>query len=462
MDKTRLYIGLETKVREFDAKLLLSCVAAEAGYDVVLGQQKTFLRRLGEMPEGIFLNKSISPSKARKYEHYARLGFKLVAYDEEGLAPFNADEYQKRRVSIGSLKPLEYFFAWGQWQRDVILEKAPAAHKKVVPVGHPRVDLTRKELRGFYEDEVNALCNRYGRFILINTNFSFYNHFRGRDFEVILRQKTKAGKVVDEEQRNYYRQVSEHKKVLFYKFADMVVHIRERFPERAVVLRPHPSEDHDYWRAVLPQDEQIHVVHEGNVLPWIMASDVMIHNSCTTGIEAFLLQQPVLTYRPVQDQELEIPLPNILSEQALSIEELLDKIERCRTDERSRQATEETKKREIATGYIDGLDGPLSCDRIVECLQQIQCSGKTLSTFSYHLYTKAKKFRNTLYHQMKQMLKPHHTEGDYRTDYRRQKFPGITVAEVQQAIGKFQRVTGRFSTLQVISIEKDMMRIIRK
>ncbi len=114
MEKTRLYIGLETKVREFDAKLLLSCVAAEAGYDVVLGQQKMFLNRLENMPRGILLSKSISPSKAKKYVHYNKLGFKLVAYDEEGLAPFNADEYQKRRVSVDSLKPLEYFFAWGQ------------------------------------------------------------------------------------------------------------------------------------------------------------------------------------------------------------------------------------------------------------------------------------------------------------------------------------------------------------
>ena len=53
MEKTRLYIGIETKVREFDAKLLLACVAAEAGYEVVLGQQKVFLKRLENMPQGI-------------------------------------------------------------------------------------------------------------------------------------------------------------------------------------------------------------------------------------------------------------------------------------------------------------------------------------------------------------------------------------------------------------------------
>ena len=63
MQATRLYIGVETKAREFDAKLLLACAAAEAGFDTVLGQQKIFVKHLAAMPRGIWLNKSISPSK---------------------------------------------------------------------------------------------------------------------------------------------------------------------------------------------------------------------------------------------------------------------------------------------------------------------------------------------------------------------------------------------------------------
>jgi len=456
MKKPRLYIGIETKVREFDAKLLLSCVAAEAGYDVVLGQQKMFLKRLGEMPEGILLNKSISPVKAQKYVHYRKLGFKLVAYDEEGLAPFNADEYQKRRVSVDSLKPLEYFFAWGQWQKGVILEKAPMEEAKIVPVGHPRVDLTRRELRAFYDDDVKALRDRYDRFVLINTNFSFYNHFQNRDFEVILRQKTKAGKVVDEEQREYYRKVSAHKKALFYEFAEMVVKIHERFPDISIVLRPHPSENHDYWREVLPNDEKIHVVYEGNVIPWIIAADVMIHNSCSTGIEGYLLEQPVISYRPVQAEELEIPLPNMLSEQALTLDALLNMLEQHFTNNRDSQAAADTGKREIASRYITGLNGPLSCERIIASLDTVQIPQKTMKIASYQLYTKMKDVRNSIVGMLRQKAKDAH-----KIKYRLQKFPGIEVDEVQQAISKFYCLTGRFSDVRVNQLEKNLLRITR-
>lgn len=458
MEKTRLYIGIETKVRELDAKLLLACVAAEAGYTVILGKQKMFLKRIGKIPKGILLFKSISlPSKAREYKHYKKLGFRLVAYDEEGLVPFNADEYKKRRISVDSLKLLEYFFAWGAWQKDLMLEKVPMEEPKIVPVGHPRVDLTRKELRAFYDDDVKALRDRYGQFILINTNFAFYNHFRGRDFEIVLRQQIKAGKVVDEEQREYYRKVSKYKKVLFYEFADMVARIRERFPSITVVLRPHPSEDHEYWRQVLPQDEKIHVVHEGTVLPWILASEVVIHNSCTTGIEGYLLEQPVIAYRPVQSEEVELPLPNLLSEQALTLDALLDMLEQLLTNNQGSQVGADGKKREIIARYISGLDGPLSCERIIAILNTVQIPEKTVKIASYQLYTKMKNVRNSVVRMLRQKTKETH-----EMKYQSQKFPGIVLDEVQQSITKLQHVTGRFSGVRAVQLEENMLQITSK
>lgn len=461
MDRPKLYIGIETTVRELDAKLLLACVAAESGYEVWLGRQKMFLQRLEEMPQGILLNKSISPRKATKYAHYRKLGFPLVAYDEEGLAPFSADEYQKRRIAVDSLKQLEYFFAWGDWQRNVIGQKAPGELKKVIPVGHPRVDLTRREVRGFYRDEVDRLRERYGTFVLINTNFSFYNHFQGRDFEAFLKVKTRAGKVADDDQRQYYWRVHEHKKTLFYAFADMVVKLRERFPEATVILRPHPSEDHEYWRQTLPQDEKIQVVHEGTVLPWILASEVMIHNSCTTGIEGYLLEQPVIAYRPVQEDDLEFFLTNAVSDQVFDSDTLLQKVEQFLTHEASADATTAlNEKRKVVDQYIVGIDGPLSCERIVEYLKQIQFPKQhTFSSILYQQYVRLKKAKVAIYKGLIQRNSSESRQEAERKKYTKQKFRGLPAEDVRQLIGKFQQATQRFSHVQVTPLEKDLLKI---
>ncbi|PIE36574.1 hypothetical protein CSA56_00030 [candidate division KSB3 bacterium] len=460
MNNTRLYIGVETKAREFDAKLLLACFAAEAGFDTVLGQQKIFVKRLAEMPRGIWINKSISPSKTEAYKHYKKLGVILAGYDEEGLAPFNADEYKKRRISVESLRQLECFFAWGQWQADVIAERAPSEAHRVVQVGHPRVDLTRREFRAFYDDEVKKIREQYGQFLLINTNFSFYNHFHGKDGKIAMFEK--AGKIADEAQRDYYLRLRDHKKTLFYEFAEIVRILRRRFPDATVVLRPHPSENHDYWREILPQDGKTHVVYEGTVLPWLMAADVMIHNSCSTGIEGYLLERPVITYRPIQAEEFENTLPNLLSEHALSREELLQKVEYYLTRDRSVELPADEEKRRIAGRYIASLDGPFSCERTVERLSHIQREAKPLEIFSYRAFVEMKRIAKGV---LRRILRrqPVSTATTKRQDeYRSQKFPGISLGEIQQGLIKYQQITGRFSDLRVAQIGKNLFQFERK
>ena len=43
--------------------------------------------------------------------------------------------------------------------------------------GNPRGDLLRPEMRAFYNKDVGQICNTYGQFILINTNFNHVNAF---------------------------------------------------------------------------------------------------------------------------------------------------------------------------------------------------------------------------------------------------------------------------------------------
>lgn len=454
-NKMRLYVAVETKVREFDAKLLLSCVAAEAGYDVWLGDQKIFQRQLEEFPEGIFLDKSAAPKKLDRYAHYKKLGFTIVAHDEEGLSPWRPDEYQRRRrFSDTMLEPLRYFFTWGQWQTDFVVEKAPLSRTKVLPVGHPRIDLTRKELRAFYNDDVKRLRDRYGRFVLINTNFPLFNHFSYGERMVAIKSEK------DDDQREYYSALRDHQEILFAKFAEMIALIREQFPEVAVVLRPHPSENQDAWRQSLPKDERIFVIHEGNIIPWLMAAEVMVHNSCTTGIEAYLLDRPVISYRPIEDKTVESYLPNALSFEELTLDGLLNRVEQFLSNNGAALPSDNPKKQEIAARYMTGLDGLFASDRIVERLKTIQLSHNTCGIASYHLYLNIKNVTRGIVRKVIP-AKPTETlkQGLQIKKYRAQKFPDMELAEVQQAISKIQQLTGRFVEVQVTQIDKKLFRI---
>jgi hypothetical protein len=61
-----------------------------------------------------------------------------------------------------------------------------------------------------------------------------------------------------------------------------------------VALRPHPSEKVEAWRAWLGEHSGIEIVREGSAVPWILASKVLLHTNCTTGVEAIALDKPAI------------------------------------------------------------------------------------------------------------------------------------------------------------------------
>ena len=50
-----LIIPVENQVRELDAKLLLSCVAAERGFPVILGSRAFVHFEVASLPRGVYL-----------------------------------------------------------------------------------------------------------------------------------------------------------------------------------------------------------------------------------------------------------------------------------------------------------------------------------------------------------------------------------------------------------------------
>ncbi len=116
----------------------------------------------------------------------------------------------------------------GENGRQILFGQSAVVSRKVVATGHPRVDLTRKELRGFYQEEVEQLLAQYGHFLLLNTNFSFGNHFYGEGGFVEALEA--AGKIRDEVHRQFYLGIQHHQERLFEEFVSMIKALRERFP----------------------------------------------------------------------------------------------------------------------------------------------------------------------------------------------------------------------------------------
>jgi hypothetical protein len=230
-----------------------------------------------------------------------------------------------------------------------------------------------------------------------------------------------------------------HKGALFDAFQAVVSTLGAAFPDRSFVLRPHPSENRSPWHAAAANIDNVHVVHEGNVIPWLLGSDALIHNGCTTAVEAAILGVPAIAYRPVESAPYDFDLPNSLSEQARSEAELCDAIgSLCRNGEPHRTPRELQR---ALSEYVTGLEGPLACERIARALAE----PNVLATPRPSVWDWSRGWcRATTRSFIKQQIKARIPGHRNNPEFQRHRFPGTSPEDLQRRIDRLSRSLDRF------------------
>lgn len=442
MPRPWLLLPIEIKAREFHAKVLQAAVAAERGFNVVLGEQNAMVRQLPWLPRGLYVDKSVSRTKFKPFTRARSLGNQVAAWCEEGLVYRDRDAYLHERVANESLALAERFFAWGEVQARDVGTKAPEAAAKIAVTGNPRFDVLRPELRGIFDDDVAAIRQAHGRFLLLATNFSRYNHFMGDKVWIdFLRRR---GSAETDAKVAFYRRWHDYIGTLYQGFVAVVPALARAFPNRKIVVRPHPSENHDAWRRAVAGVPNVAVVFEGNAIPWIAAADALIHNSCTTGVEGYMLGRPVIAYRPATDDVLDSFLPNAVSRKAQTPDELTALLYEAIE---GRLAPEADAATHVAR-YIANSSGPLAADRIGASLQDL---GVPAHAYAPGLGARARLAGQTAALRLAPISRRLRL-GRGADAYARQKFPGLGLGEVQDALARLQQVSGRFAGVRATKL----------
>jgi surface carbohydrate biosynthesis protein len=443
-----LIIPVESQVRELDAKLLLACVAVERGFPVVLGSRAFVHHAMASFPRGVYLAKSMRKMSDRMFDIIPKLGHDIVAWDEEGLVRFPDRFYYQRRLSARALANVKLLMAWGEDDARALRDFEGHPGCPIHVTGNPRVDLMRPELRGFFDAEAANLRARHGDFMLVNTNFSGLNHFHDGLSELKTNLAPHGGFVPDPFMAGraaFRSRILEH-------FVRLVPFLSRSFPERTIVVRPHPSENHRLWREVAQGLDNVEVVNEGNVAAWLLAARALIHNGCTTAVEATVLGTPAVAFQPVTDAVYDMHLPNSLSHHAADLKDVGKTVRSILSGEIG--VRDDPEVRAVLARHVAALDGRLAADRVIDVLEAAGYRERLPDPPppGRRLEARAHLLGRTFVKRVNRYRRGHRNN----LAFHQHRFPGITAAELEERIARFQRELGRFGSVRVQRIAEHL------
>ena len=342
------YIPIEIFEREFHAKCLFALEAVKQGMGVVIGPKYDVNKLAEKLKPGVYFGIGFHSSAAKIARTLRLKGHYIVSQDEEGLVRFPDKFYSEYRVDEDIHDVSDLLLCWGESHLEV-MRTTLGKSEKLRAVGNSRIDLLGSEFRKIFRDEVQNIVSRYGEFLLVNGNFGSANHALGDEYWIA--ELRRRGWFDSDIKRDYQeRRIGFQKKILF-EMAELVKQIASK--GHKVIVRPHPSENLKFWEEIAREDEDnISIVREGNVLSWMLASKLVIHNGCTTAIEGRLLGKPVFSYRPEYDHYVESYLPNAISENVNNVDRLIELIDGLDEDNQA-EIDLEPFRRELAS-VIDG------------------------------------------------------------------------------------------------------------
>ena len=435
-----LMIPVENAVRELDAKLLLAAVAAERGFPVILGSRQYLHYEVPNLPRGVYLAKSMRKLSRVMFRILRELGHDIIGFDEEALVHPPAEHYYARRLDRFAARRVSHVLCWGEENAELFRGYRPLRRKPLHLTGNCRTDLLRPELREYHASDAERLREQYGDFVLIASSFAAVRPF--------------ADSNNDDAHGAFWAARAKHRAELLEYFEALPPVLADALPDVNIVVRPHPSESIERWEELASRHPCVYVNPRGNVLPWALAAKATIHNGSSAGLEAAVLGVPVISYRPRVDQDYDEELPNLASESADSLVELIERVQGIVAGEGGASLS---APKDALKSHLTGLDGPLASERIVDVIEAAGYLGGPQRMRNPLLALKGR-----INSWGRRLLK----ERDYDTDghrrsaaYHRHRFPPVAAAELQTRIARMGRALSRFEHVFVREYSENLFEI---
>ena len=328
----KIYILIEVAKRELDSKIYLALMLTKLGFEVAIAKKSRLYEKLDLIDPGIIFFKSFGPKYENIIKKIRQNNHEVTGIDEEGLQ-FRSKELLigKLRFSKEVVKDSKVIYCWGDKSKKIYKNFIKNKNLNIIKSGNPRIDLI-KETNKIYKVQAEKLKIRFGKFILIPTQFLQANPSAKEIANVKNPNVSYTADVsVSEKEISNFVNVKikklerdkNYQKKSFQFYDKLYSFLNKNHSNRLFIVRPHPGENLEYYKKLDKKYSNIKVTFESTPInPWILASELVISNNCTTAIEAFFIKGGSINYIPYKDLKSEYFLNKNISLEIRKLKQL--------------------------------------------------------------------------------------------------------------------------------------------
>ena len=358
MSNKILFIPIETTVRELSGKLLLAHHLLSKGYSIYIGHRGAINMFMKTAHNTVLLSKSMMESEYENFLEFIDRDNDIINLNVEGGVLYeNTESHIVNSYPDKLLDLVSLVCFWGSAvKNDFIKYKGSKWNDKLIVTGEPRFDLlSRSSLKHNITTKDNAVDKQIQleKYLLVNTSFSVANPKVGWE-----KFRTYCENSYDKNMFSELCGKHEFYKEIVNEFVALISNLIKHFPDQKIVIRPHPSENSNFWSDCFKNEQNVMVDNSGGVENWISRALCVIHYDCTTGIESFLMQKPTLAFVPKKDERFYAWLPAEVSNVQNSVWGILNEVYKIRTGTYEYKVSKAS--RDVLAEYINNLNDDAS------------------------------------------------------------------------------------------------------
>jgi surface carbohydrate biosynthesis protein len=349
-DKPHVCLIVDNPLRDLEGLILLGRQLAVRGAEVTLVPMYEQGFDVPALRPDLALVNYTRPNNADLIKSYKRAGILVGVLDTEGIGGKNADQFAEMVKGAGCTDLVDLYCVWGHAQHAAFLKNGTVAADLLHATGCPRYDFCASPWRSALPEPTVA-----PGYVLINTNFPTVNPRFSNSSDHEEDAMVKAGFSRDFARQFIADAGQAHRNVL-----DTSIRLAKHFADVLFVLRPHPFENlrsYDTF-AELPNAQ---VIQSGTSLEWISGARLLVHQNCSTAIEASMLNVEPLSMEWFNTPALRLDAATSVSRSAASEADLLDLVKQGLDGGLPSIASQtETARRKIISDLYTAVDGASS------------------------------------------------------------------------------------------------------